>query len=184
MFNAKLKTALILIAVVIYGFSIYASELVEPTLSSNGKQYYNYFESNYENKRDSYNLSKTNSRLALDFAKACFEFAEFATNKTQRAELANYGIESSKNVLQTEINNGEAHYWLAMNLAQLSRTKGWSALKIVKEMEYEYLRAIELNPTVDYAGPHRLLGILYRDAPGWPISIGSKQSLSIISKKR
>ena len=42
-------------------------------------------------------------------------------------------------------------------------------------MEHEYLRAIELIPSVEYAGPHRLLGLLYRDAPGWPISIGSKQ---------
>ncbi len=175
MYKARLITLILIIVQAIFAFSSYASELVEPTLSSNGNVFYGYFQSIYKNKKDTYNQSKTNSRCALDFAKACFEFAEFATNKTQRAELANEGIEAAKNVLQVEPDNGEAHYWLAMNLAQLSRTKGWSALKIVKEMEKEYLRAIELNPFVDYAGPHRLLGILYRDAPGWPISIGSKQ---------
>ncbi len=27
---------------------------------------------------------------------------------------------------------------------------------------------------MDFAGPPRCLGLLYRDAPGWPVSIGSK----------
>lgn len=175
MYKARLIMLILMVVQAMFAFTSYASELIEPTIASNGKDFYGYFQSIYKTKKDTYNQSKTNSRCALDFAKACFEFAEFATNKTQRAELANEGIEAAKNILQVEPDNGEAHYWLAMNLAQLSRTKGWSALKIVKEMEHEYLRAIELIPSVEYAGPHRLLGLLYRDAPGWPISIGSKQ---------
>ncbi|MGC8744904.1 MAG: tetratricopeptide repeat protein [Verrucomicrobiia bacterium] len=157
-----------------FALNLYGSELVEPTISSNAKQFYYYFHSRYEKVKTEYDSAITNSNLALRFAKACFEFAEFATNSSQRAYLAEQGIVAAKSVLEKEPQNGEAHYWLAMSLAQLARTKGWGALKIVNEMEKEYLKAIELNPEIDYAGPHRLLGLLYRDAPGWPISVGSK----------
>lgn len=156
-------------------YSLFASELVEPTISLNAKQFYNYFQSIYETSKQALSNAPSNAQCVLRFAKACFEFAEFATNSHQRAELAEQGIKVTRELVNSDPSNGEAHYWLAMNLAQLSRTKGWSALKIVGEMEKEYLKAIELSPKVDYAGPHRLLGLLYRDAPGWPISIGNRQ---------
>jgi hypothetical protein len=31
-----------------------------------------------------------------------------------------------------------------------------------------------LDPKFDFAGPHRSLGLLYLDAPGWPASIGNR----------
>jgi len=42
-------------------------------------------------------------------------------------------------------------------------------------MEAEFKATIELDPSFDYAGPHRALGLLYQDAPGWPISLGSRK---------
>ncbi len=160
---------------ILISFNLVSSDLIEPTLSANAGHFYHYFNSIYIKMKTGYESDPTNSQSALKFARACFEFAEFATNSTQRALLANEGIKAARWVLENQPQNGEAHYWLAMNLAQLSRTKGWGALKIVNEMEKEYLKAIELSPEIDYAGPHRLLGLLYRDAPGWPLSIGSKQ---------
>ena len=130
MYKARLIMLILMVVQAMFAFTSYASELIEPTIASNGKDFYGYFQSIYKTKKDTYNQSKTNSRCALDFAKACFEFAEFATNKTQRAELANEGIEAAKNILQVEPDNGEAHYWLAMNLAQLSRTKDGAPLKL------------------------------------------------------
>src|SRR5439155_14472761 len=58
---------------------------------------------------------------------------------------------------------------LGMNLGQLARTKGLGALKIVDQMEREFKAARELDEHLDYAGPDRNLGLLYRDAP----SVGS-----------
>jgi hypothetical protein len=52
-----------------------------------------------------------------------------------------------------------------MNLGQLARTKGLSALKLVDQMEGEFTRARDLDEHLDYAGPDRSLGLLYRDAP-------------------
>ncbi len=52
-----------------------------------------------------------------------------------------------------------------MNLGQLARTKSLGALKLVGEMEREFLSARGLDDQFDYAGPDRNLGLLYRDAP-------------------
>jgi len=44
----------------------------------------------------------------------------------------------------------------------------------VSQMETALKQTIKLDPAIDFAGPHRSLGLLYRDAPGWPASIGSR----------
>ncbi len=118
----------------------------------------------------------TNSVAAWAFARACFDLAEFATNGTQRAEIAEQGIAASRRLLAREPDSVAGNYYLAMNLGQLARTKLLGALKLVGEMETLFLRVAELDPGFDEAGPHRSLGLLYRDAPGWPTSIGSRKN--------
>ena len=113
------------------------------------------------------------SEAIWQFARASFDLAEFATNSTQRAELAENGITACRQLLSREPFSAPGHYYLGMNLAQLARTKGIGALKIVKEMEREFSAASELDERFDYAGPDRNLGLLYRDAPS-TISIGSR----------
>jgi len=76
--------------------------------------------------------------------------------------------------LERTPDSGSAHYYLAMNLGQLARTKILGALSIVDEMEDEFKRARALDSKLDFAGPDRNLGELYLEAPGWPASIGSK----------
>jgi len=120
-----------------------------------------------------FHRQSTNSEAAWQFSRACFDLAEFATNSSQRAELAEQGIAASKQLLSREPASPAGHYYLGMNLAQLARTKGIGALKIVKQMEREFSAARELDEKFDYAGPDRNLGLLYRDAPS-TISIGSR----------
>jgi len=115
-----------------------------------------------------------NAAGSCDFARACFDLAEFATNSTERAELAEQGIAACRDVLKKDRDSAPAHYYLGMNLGQLARTKGLGALKIVDEMEKEFSIARELDEHLDYAGPDRNLGLLYRDAP----SVGSVGSRS------
>ena len=50
-----------------------------------------------------------------------------------------------------------------------------AAYKLIRDIEREFKSAAELDERMDHAGPLRCLGLLYRDAPGWPISIGSKR---------
>jgi tetratricopeptide (TPR) repeat protein len=60
-----------------------------------------------------------------------------------------------------------------MNLGQLARTRGLSALKLVNQMQSAFARARDLDEQLDWAGPDRNLGLLYRDAPAFA-SIGSR----------
>jgi tetratricopeptide (TPR) repeat protein len=102
-------------------------------------------------------------------ARACFDRAEYSTNNAQRAELAQQGIAAAREVLKQQSNSAPGHYYLAMNLGQLARTKTLGALRLVDEMEAEFKAARALDRLFDYAGSDRNLGRLYLEAP----SIGS-----------
>jgi len=120
--------------------------------------------------------SNTNDpSAAWQFARACFDYADFATNDTERATLAVQGIAASRQLLARWPKSAPGHYYLAMDLGQLARTEILGALKLVREMEREFKTANDLDEHLDYAGPARSLGLLYRDAPGWPASIGSRR---------
>jgi hypothetical protein len=119
--------------------------------------------------------SDTNDPAAAwQFARACFGVADFATNDTDRATLAIQGIAACRQLLVQHPKSAPGHYYLGMNLGQLARTEILGALKLVKQMEVEFKTADTLDEHFDYAGPARCLGLLYRDAPGWPTSIGSR----------
>jgi hypothetical protein len=122
-----------------------------------------------------FDLNTNNSDAARQFARACYDFADFATNKTGRAAIANQGIAACRQLIAHDTNEVAAHYYLGMNLGQLARTKSLGALKIIREMESEFKTTAELDRQFDYAGPERNLGLLYRDAPGWPVSGGSRR---------
>ena len=110
---------------------------------------------------------------AWQFSRACFDLAELATNNTQRASLAEQGIAACRLAIARESNSAPAHYYLGLNLGQLARTKGLGALRLVGQIEQAFARAHALDERLDYAGPNRHLGILYRDAPAIG-SVGSR----------
>ena len=112
---------------------------------------------------------------AWELGRACFDLAEFATNNAQRAPLAEQGIANCRRAIDLDSNCAPAHYYLALNCGQLARVKLFSALGLLDQMESAFLRSIAIDPHFDYAGAHRALGLLYRDAPGWPTSLGSKK---------
>ena len=121
--------------------------------------------------------SNTNGPAAWQFGRACYDFADFATNETQRAAIAGQGIAACQELLARETNSAPGHYYLAMNYGQLARAEAPSlaAYRLVKQIEHEFKTAADLDKSFDYAGPERCLGLLYRDAPGWPFSIGSRR---------
>jgi len=110
----------------------------------------------------------------LQFVRATFDWADYATSDSKRADIAEQGISASRKFIQFNSNNAAAHYYLAMNLGELARTKSWGALKIVNEMEEEFNLTLKLDAKFDHSGADRGLGLLYLDTPGWPLSIGSK----------
>jgi len=109
----------------------------------------------------------------VEFARECFHLGEYATNNAERALLAEQGIAAARAAVARATNSGSAHFYLGLNLGQLARTRGLSALRLVDQMEDEVLKARALDPNQDHAGPDRILGLLYRDAPAIG-SVGSR----------
>lgn len=119
-------------------------------------------------------LSETNNtQAALDFSRACFDIAYVISDNSQRVDFANQGISAAQRAMAAD-NSAAAHYYLGMNLGQLADAKhGFSGLRMVKDMEREFLAARALDEHFDYGGPDRNLGLLYENAPS-VISIGSR----------
>jgi len=138
--------------------------------------YYRYAEKCFSLSQSNLLTNKKDSAAANRLARACFEYADLATNDTQRAEIAQIGITTARQVLGREPKSANGHYLLAMNLGELAQAEAPSiaAYKLVHEVEHEFKQAAELDDTIDFAGPARTLGLLYFQAPGWPLSVGNK----------
>jgi tetratricopeptide (TPR) repeat protein len=121
-----------------------------------------------------YETNATDNAIAWHFACACFDRADAAPTDAGRAAVAQEGIRVCRRLLRQAPELAAAHYYLAMNLGQLARTKTVGALSLVKEMEREWAAARALDRHFDFAGPDRNLGLLFRDAPGVPFSVGSR----------
>jgi hypothetical protein len=114
---------------------------------------------------------------AWQLGRASYDWADFATNMTQRADVAQTGIAACRQLVARTPQSAPGHYYLAMNFGQLAEAEAPSlaAYKLVHDIEHEFKTAAELDDQYDFAGPPRGLGLLYRDAPVWPLSIGSKR---------
>jgi hypothetical protein len=116
------------------------------------------------------------STNAWQLGRASYDWAEFATNDDQRAAIARTGIAACQQLVALDPKSAPGHYYLGMNYGELAEAEAPSmaAYRLIREIEHEFKTAADLDEHFDYAGPARCLGLLYRDAPGWPISIGSK----------
>lgn len=117
----------------------------------------------------------TNDPTALwQFSRAAFDLADLQTTDVRRKDIAEQGIAADRQLLAAHTNSMEGHYYLGMNLGELAETETLGALKLVREMETEFILVLHTNAAFDNAGPDRNLGLLYRDCPGWPASIGNR----------
>ena len=128
----------------------------------------------YREARARFMESNSTTEACWQLGRATFDVADQARTDSDRAIFAREGIAACRSAIARKYSCAPAHYYLAMNLGQLARTESIGALKLVREMESEFKTAIEIDEKFDYAGAHRSLGLLYKDAPGWPTSIGSR----------
>lgn len=131
-------------------------------------------EQRYDAARASYVAKPNDPEIAWQFARACFDRADATGNQSERASIAKEGIDACHRALQESPNSAAAHYYLGLDLAELAQTKSFGALHLLHQMEDEWTTARSLDPSFDYAGPDRSLGLLLRDAPGPPWSIGNR----------
>lgn len=128
----------------------------------------------YQMARARYHREPTNVEAAWQFGRACCDRADVAAHDKERATLAEEGILACRQGLVDDPKSAWAHYYLGIDLGELANTRGLGALPLLHDMEDEWMTAARLDPAIDYGGPERCLGLLYRDAPGWPLSVGSR----------
>jgi hypothetical protein len=128
----------------------------------------------YTSAKAKYESDKGNAETAWKFARACSDLADNAKDDDQKEAISTEGIEAARFVTQSSPANAAGYFFLALNIGELAQTKTFGALSLVKQMERALIKAIELDPTIEHGGPDRSLGMLYRDAPGRPFSVGNK----------
>ena len=162
--GVRLATALIAAAAVL--------ALVPPAFSADDHLLRQHAFQRLQKAREKHSAQPRDPEAAWHLAQATYDLAEFATNKHERATLAQEGMDACTAGLAIT-NQAPLHYYLGMNQGQMARTKGLGGLKIVHEMEREFTVARALDEHFDYAGPDRCLGLLYNEAPTIG-SIGSR----------
>ncbi len=146
------------------------------------QDYKNHVLAQLQNARQMCRQGSFNPTNAAILACACYDAADMATNKQERASLAREGVEACRKALKINPQYAPAHYYLGMDLGQLARVEIWSALFMVKEMEREFKAASVLDPLMDYAGPERNLGLLYQTAPRIT-SVGNRHKARVFLEK-
>lgn len=133
-------------------------------------------ETEFHRTQQLFQADANNPSNAWVFARACFDLTEFAPTKARHAEIARLGIAACQQLIAREPKSAPGHYYLAMNYGELADAEAPSLLayRLVHEIEREFKIAQGLDEKFDFAGSSRSLGLLYRDAPGWPLSIGNK----------
>jgi len=99
--------------------------------------------------------------------------SENAPDINTRRATAKTGIAFAQRAQTLRADGVEGHYWYAINVGLLADVERSHGLAAVGEMETALKRAMEIDERYDYAGPLRVLGILYLRTPPPPISIGS-----------
>ena len=128
----------------------------------------------YRQAHAQYEAQPNNPEAQRKLASACFDLAEVPENDVERAKVGEEGIAVARKLLATDPKSAQGHYYLGLNLGEIARTKSMGALKLVDEMEAEFTQAVQLDDKFDFGGADRALGLLYLDAPVWPVSVGSR----------
>jgi tetratricopeptide (TPR) repeat protein len=93
----------------------------------------------------------------------------------EREHLFELGMESGREAVTLNPRSAYGHFWYAANTGLLGLARGiMQSLRGIEPMHQSLLTCLKENERFFFAGPHRALGRLYHQAPGWPLSIGSK----------
>jgi tetratricopeptide (TPR) repeat protein len=116
--------------------------------------------------------------LLAHLGRTCFVLGQLAPNQQSMGYYLK-GQSYAETLIREAPNRVEGHYWLAMSLCGQADVGGnFLGRKLLPRILEELKRAVALNETYDQAGAHRVLGRIYYEAPGWPLSVGDlKKSL-------
>ncbi len=110
--------------------------------------------------------------ILAQLARTCFIVGQLAPDKYSDGFFQKGRIYAEM-LIHEYPNRVEGHYWLALNLCGWADAAGYMMARRLLPQIFEQLKqAVALNGSYDQAGPHRILGRIYYEAPGWPMSVG------------
>ena len=109
--------------------------------------------------------------LLVRMARGAYIMGELA-EEANRHFFYEKGKIYAEQLIQERPERVEGHYWLALNLAGLAEVNWSKGLVVLPQIIKELERCLALDSTYDQAGPHRVLGRIYFEAPSWPLSVG------------
>jgi hypothetical protein len=124
--------------------------------------------------RTRFESERSNVAAAWQFGRAAYDLAHVTDNNDERRAAAEAGMSACRHAIALAPDAAPAHYYLALNLGEFAQARKLAALKSLHEMESEFMAALNLDPKFDSGGPDRSLGMLYLEAPSWPLSLGNK----------
>lgn len=92
--------------------------------------------------------------------------------KDKVAELAEKGMSHAEAAVKLDGGRVEGHYYKGITTGQFTQVNTVRAKDLVPQVLEASKRAVELDEKYDNAGPLRLLGALYAEAPAPPTSVG------------
>ncbi len=105
-------------------------------------------------------------------ARACFIIGEL-TVASQKHKYFEQGQGYAEMLLKEQPTRVEGRYWLALHLCGQADTGGvMQGRKLLPRIMEEMEKALAIDEAYDQAGPHRVLGRIYCEAPAWPFSVG------------
>jgi tetratricopeptide (TPR) repeat protein len=112
------------------------------------------------------------ANLLIGLARTSYLLADLSPRETRQVYLdkASYFAEL---LLKEQPRWVEGYYWSSMSLCGNAEICGAArALKVLPEIVARLEQAAAIDPSYDQAGPHRVLGRIYSEAPAWPFSVG------------
>jgi tetratricopeptide (TPR) repeat protein len=105
-------------------------------------------------------------------AYACFMVSELESDAIKKLSWLGKGEDAARAAMRERPDRVEGYYYLAAIDGRRAEQAGLTGLGIVRDVEANGRRAVDIDPGFLDGGPYRLLAMLYAKAPPWPTSIG------------
>lgn len=99
----------------------------------------------------------------------------FTRDEKKRELYYEHGTNFGREALSMNPRAIYGNFWYASNVGQLGICRGiMASLASIDPFKKSMEVVLQENESFFFAGPHRALGRLFHQAPGWPISVGNK----------
>lgn len=114
----------------------------------------------------------TSATAIIGAVRAQAWLANHETDSARRQHIAETAVSTAQWCGAREPDSAACHYWLALALGLQADTRHSTAIDGLRLMVQQLRLAIDKEPGLERAGPHRILARVLANAPGWPTGPG------------